>query len=78
MTRTFTLDELEAAFNRHAMIHGREKALADLERTTGARHIFSVPKHKITPAMVVLVGGRCIFDGMFARRPEVRRSRWLS
>jgi hypothetical protein len=76
--RTFSLAELQAAFSRYAAVHGPEAASAALVRVTGTRHLHAVPKDKSAAAMIALVGGKCIFDGMFARRPEVWRSRWLS
>jgi hypothetical protein len=80
MTRTFSLAELQATFTRYAAIHGHEQATDTLERATGTRHLHAVSKDKTAAAMMALVGGRCIFDGMFAPKgPRVRgRSQWLA
>jgi hypothetical protein len=76
--RTFSIAGVKPGSPAKAAIHGHDKATDALERVTGTRHLHAVPKDKTLRRDDGGVGGRCIFDGMFARRPEVRRSRWLS
>jgi len=48
---------LQRAFDEYAERHGRARATAGLQDTTGVREVSAIPKVKIIVAMAELIGG---------------------
>ncbi len=55
--QSFDHSDLQRALDEYAERHGRARAVAVLQDTTGAREVSAVPKPRIIVAMAELIGG---------------------